>query len=366
MALAIKLALFAWGVYAFPFKQNPHETRWTIWSRWDATSYIHIADGFYSSQGLTKDQHEFLSHFPPFHPVVIRLAKAVLPCSTMMCGLIVSWIAGLAAAYFLALLAWHEFQDGGVALLAVLLFHLYPVSYFLITPYSESLYFLLALVSFYFLRIRPQYLLSATSIGLSVFTRLLGITLLPVLGLRIWIDVRQGKSRLRSFALLSIPVLAAFAYLLINRVVYGSAFFFFHHAYIDPQMLHRPNVPLWETVTGLWRFAQLSLDGIWDPFFMQTLGWGSLFTLLVGIVTAWGAARKLVPWEYSVYSACYILFYSSFHWGLSNARYSYGAFPIFFALARGLPRPLLWQWIVISAGFLLFFTKRYVSGGWAF
>jgi Gpi18-like mannosyltransferase len=103
--------LFAWGIHAFAFKQHPDETLWTIWSRWDAASYLHIADGFYTSQGLTKNQHDFLSHFPPFYPLVVRLVKSVSPFSTMMSGLLVSWLAGLAAAYLLAQLAWHEFRD---------------------------------------------------------------------------------------------------------------------------------------------------------------------------------------------------------------------------------------------------------------
>jgi hypothetical protein len=83
-ALTIKLILFAWGVHAFAFQQHPHETLWTIWSRWDAASYLHIADGFCNSQGLTKNQHDFLSHFPPFYPLVIKLVKSVSPFSTMM------------------------------------------------------------------------------------------------------------------------------------------------------------------------------------------------------------------------------------------------------------------------------------------
>lgn len=35
-------------------------------------------------------------------------------------------------------------------------------------------------------------------------------------------------------------------------------------------------------------------------------------------------------------------------------------------VARAIPRTLLWEWLVVSIGFLLYFSYRYVNGWWAF
>ena len=92
----------------------------------------------------------------------------------------------------------------------------------------------------------------------------------------------------------------------------------------------------------------------------------SLSLLKVLACTLAGAALKVVPWEYTLYSICFISFYSSFAWGISNARYSFGAFPIFFVLARARPRLLGWIFLVPSVAGLLYFSKLYVWGYWAF
>src|ERR1700730_2161810 len=196
IALATKLALFAWGVHEFNFKKNPTETAITIWSEWDSLTYLRIADKHYSAEDMPKDQHEFDSHFPPLHPLLIRCVIEGLHVSPELAALLVSWTAGLVAAYLLAQLAWHEFRDTWSVIMTGILFHVYPVAYFLITPYSESVSFLLIFTAFYFLRVRPRPILCATSLGLAILTRLMSITLAPVLGLKLLLAVR---ARNRSF-----------------------------------------------------------------------------------------------------------------------------------------------------------------------
>lgn len=366
IALVTKLALFAWGVHEFNFKKNPTETAITIWSEWDSLTYLRIADKHYSAEGMPKDQHEFDSHFPPFHPLLIRCVTEGLHVSPELAALLVSWSAGLIAAYLLAQLAWYEFRDTWSVIMSGILFHVYPAAYFLITPYSESVSFLLIFTAFYFLRVRPRPILCATSLGLAILTRLLSITLAPVLGLKLFLEVRARKISAWNLLVLGFPLVAVGIYLAINYFVYGSPFFFLHHVYTDPMIPRKPAIPLRETVSALWHFA----DELSRPkrmrFFMETLGWNSLFTAFVLLVTLWGIIKKAIPWEYSIYSLCYILFFSSFEWGIGNVRYSYGAFPIFFILARSVTRTLLWEWLAISVCLLLYFTQRYTNGLWAF
>lgn len=366
IALATKLAILAWGIHSFPFKKEPHHTAVTIWTRWDGIGYLRIADTLYRAKGVSKGEHELDSHFPPLHPLLIKLVKTVLPFSPDLSALLISWIAGLIAAYLLAQLAWHEFHDTWSVIMSGILFHLYPVSYFLITPYSESLYFLLVFTAFYFLRVQPRPILCASSLGLAILTRLMAITLAPVLALKLLFEIRARKRTLRCLLILGIPLVAVAIYLSINYFVYGSPLFFLNHVYADPMVPRKPTIPLRETIFAVWDFGKMVSQLKWDRFFMETLGWSSLFTGFVLLVTLWGIIRRAIPWEYSLYSLSYILFFSSFNWGMSNARYSFGAFPIFFVLARAIPRALLWEWLAVSVGFLLYFSHRYVNGFWAF
>lgn len=368
IALAIKLLIFAWGVHVFPFEKERGQTAVSIWNRWDGVGYLRIADTFYSGKapGVSKGEHELDSHFPPLYPLLIRVVKTVLPISPVCSALLISWVAGLIAAYLLAVLAWHEFRDTWSVIMSVILFHVYPVSYFLITSYSESLYFLLVLGAFYYLRVQPRPLLCASGIALAILTRLMAINLLPVLGLKLLFEVRARKRALWHLVILGIPLAGVAIYLFINYFAYGNPLFFLKHVYVDPTVPRKPAIPLRETAVALWDFGKMLSEQKWDRFFMETLGWSSLFTGFVLLVTLWGIIRRAVPWEYSLYSLSFILFYSSFTWGMGNARYSYGAFPIFFILARAIPRALLWEWLVISVSFLLYFSYRYVNGWWAF
>lgn len=366
IALVTKLALFAWGVHSFPFHKEPSQTVVTIWSRWDSLTYLRIAKTHYSAKGLPKDQHEFDSHFPPLQPLLIRITRQILRVSPELSALLVSWIAGLAAAYLLALLAWHEFRDTWTVIMIGILFHLYPVAYFLITPYSESLSFLLIFTAFYFLRVRPRPILCATSLGLAILTRLMSINLAPVLGIKWLLEIRARTRPLWHLLFLGIPVLAVGIYLGINYFVYGNPLFFLKHVYTDPMVPRKPAIPLRETVSSLWHFGVMVSQQKWDKFFMDTLGWSSLFTGFALLVTLWGIVKRAIPWEYSLYALLYILFFSSFDWGIGNARYSYGAFPIFFVLARAISRTLMWEWLVLSVCLLLYFCQRYATGLWAF
>lgn len=365
IALSTKLAILAWGIHVFPFEKERGRTAVTIWHHWDGIGYLRIAETLYSAKGVgvSKGEHELDSHFPPLYPLLIRLVKTVLPISPILSALLISWIAGLIAAYLLAQLAWHEFQDTWSVIMSVILFHVYPVSYFLITSYSESLYFLLIFTAFYFLRVQPRPILCASSIGLGILTRLMAINLLPVLGLKLLFEIRARKRTLWHLLILGIPLVALGVYLAINYFVYGSPLFFLQHV---AAIQRKPAIPMRETLFAVWDFGKMISEQRWDRFFMETLGWSSLFTAFALLVTLWGIIRKAIPWEYSLYSLSYILFFSSFNWGMSNARYSFGAFPIFFILARAIPRTLLWEWLVVSIGFLLYFSYRYVNGWWAF
>ncbi len=365
-ALFTKLGLFFWGALGYPFHKAPDETFLSIWSAWDSEHYLRIAEAGYSPEGISEDRFRFISHFPPGYPAVTGGAARIFGMSYLHAGLAVSLFSGLAAAYLLALLAWHEFKEPRTVLWTTVLFHLYPVSYFLITPYSESLYFLAVLGFFALLRFRPRYFAAGVTSAAAILVRLMGVNLVPVLALRIIADMRARQARAWNLLVLALPAAAVAGYLALNAISWGDPLYFLQHVYEDPNTPRHPNYPLRETIGTLRSVGKMIASGSYERKFMETLGWGGVLTAFALAVTLFGTARRLVPWEYSVYSLSYLLFYSSFDWGISNARYSYGAFPIFFVLARMRPRVLPWLLVLPFAAGLLYFSKRYVWGYWAF
>jgi len=365
-AIVSKIGIFAWGVSHYPFEQHPDADYFSIWQHWDAAHYLHIAEHGYSPEKISAGRFQLFSHFPPFYPLVVAIVSKMIRFSVADTGMLVSFVCGVAATCLLASLAWHEFRSWNTAFWSSLLFLAYPVSYFFITPYSESLYMVLVLVTFHLLRVKERPIASSIASALAVLTRLMGIALASVYACRIIVQLRGGTFRLRNAATLVPAALAAFAYLALNRVVWGDWFFFLHHVYTDPSIPRTPRLPMGETFESLKTIVSNTLAGTYDSGFMNQLGWGAVLTMFAFSVSILGAAAQIIPWDYSVYSLSYILFYSSYNWGISNARYSIGAFPIFFVLARLRPKFLAYLWLALFTFGLLYFSKRFVWEYWAF
>lgn len=365
IALTTKLGLYAWAALRFPFDGRNEDTPLSIWNRWDAPHYLRIAEAGYSSSGISEGRFQLISHFPPLHPLIVAMARYLSGSTFLQAGMFVSLFFGILAAYLFARIAWMEFQSPNVVIRSSILFHLYPVSYFLITPYSESVFFVFLFSSFLLLRGRKELLLSSMSIACALATRLMAVGLVPVLLVRMFQERKNKSRRLLIFGI-SLPCLVLLGYLLLNKIIWGDPFFFLQHVYEDPSTPRYPVFPLRETVTSLIDLGQRIQAGHVEASFLETLGWGSVLTAFVLIISLVGAWRQLLPWEYSLYSIGYILFYSSFNWGISNARYSFGAFPVFLLLAQLRSRLSMWLLVLLFTPGLLYFSKCFVWGYWAF
>lgn len=101
---------------------------------------------------------------------------------------------------------------------------LFPTSFFFGSVYSESLFFLLTLLSFYFAR-KKQWLLVGVFGALASATRVVGIVLLPVLFIE-YITQKQ-KSVKNLLGMLLIPF-GAIMYAIYNYVRWGNPLYFLH------------------------------------------------------------------------------------------------------------------------------------------
>ncbi len=111
-----------------------------VWQRFDVIHYTRIATFGYHDVQLTV--------FYPLFPLLIKLAAPLVGGHVLLAALVVSNIACLLALIvFYRLLADEQFEAGASrrALMYLLVF---PAGFFLLVPYTESLFLLLSLLCF--------------------------------------------------------------------------------------------------------------------------------------------------------------------------------------------------------------------------
>ncbi|MEI6290609.1 MAG: mannosyltransferase family protein [Chloroflexota bacterium] len=140
------------------------------WLRWDTICYLLIAEHGYSF-------NKFLSVWPPFYPLLIRLVS-IFRIPSIISGLLISLLSTLIA--FSLIFSFVKQQTGEYkARQTLLLYAIFPVSFFFIAGYTESLFLAIVLGAFFFAS--QEKWLSAGLFGiLAVLTRNQGLLLSPV------------------------------------------------------------------------------------------------------------------------------------------------------------------------------------------
>jgi hypothetical protein len=363
-ALAIKCLVFFYCYLNFDFSRYGNETMFSIWNRWDAAHFLRIAEHYYDPEGLPKSQFEMLSHFPPLFPLLIRFFSFAFQVSYLHAALLLSSAANLAATYLLAHLAYFEFRSGRAAFLTAAFFNLYPLSYYTLAPYADSSYLFVVIAFFLMLRGFDRLFAPAILAGCAVLIRLLGLSLLPVFALRLVLGIRDRVDPLWRVVLFVFPIGALAGYMVLNQYIWNDSFFFFHPP--SGGTAEGFSFPFSDTFRGLSLLLRKSFLGTLDSSFMETLGWGALFTTFVLALTLWSALQQALPWEYWFYGLCYIVSYSCYYGGKSDARLSFGVFPAFLVLGRIRNPYLIGFLLILFTGLQCFFAERFTQGGWAF
>ena len=222
------LALIAWDVLilflAWPLRcllngSMTLQQSMEAWVSGDSYHYLCIAKDWYLSSGEIDRIVQLV--FLPGYPILIRVVHFIIPNWTYA-ALTVSGICFALAGTLFYRLARLDLGDGGArrALTALCLF---PGSFFLAAPMSESL-FLLCCVGCLYLARKEKWLPACLLGAYAAFTRSLGITLLVPLILEL-VHIRK-KVRFADCASLLLVPLGFAAYLLVNQQVAGNPFQF--------------------------------------------------------------------------------------------------------------------------------------------
>jgi hypothetical protein len=181
---------------------------WDTFARYDSGWYYQVAQNGYvfvkggPSAGIGKPGK---IAFFPLYPLLMRYVGRLfgdMPAAAYFGGIVVSWtsfIAAMVALYFLARLDLPPRQ----AERAVVLTAVFPFSFFFGMVYTEALFLLLVVVSFYAFRTQ-HWLPGGIAGGLATATRVNGVLLWPALA---WLAYRNAKPTLRDRTLAAIGLL---------------------------------------------------------------------------------------------------------------------------------------------------------------
>ncbi len=188
-----------------------------VWGRWDAVHYLDIG---------TRGYHGTDMAFFPLFPLLVGILGKMMG-NHLIAGMLVSTAAFFFGLLFLYKLVEHEF-DRSVARRAIFYVSIFPTAVFFSAVYTESLFFMLTVASFYYMRERRWWLAGAIGL-LASMTRVEGILLVVPFAIE-WYgahkaDMRNNLSTLLPIALIPVGLLLYMGYL---WVLNGDPLYFSH------------------------------------------------------------------------------------------------------------------------------------------
>ncbi|KKR09820.1 MAG: hypothetical protein A3D24_01830 [Candidatus Blackburnbacteria bacterium RIFCSPHIGHO2_02_FULL_39_13] len=195
-----------------------------IWANFDGRHYLNIAVLGYRN---------FDFAFFPLYPSIISLLGYVFPIPHLYLGIGVSF-----ASYFVAMIMIYKIvkidYKNSIAKSTLLFLSFFPLAFFYNSVYPDSIFLLLTTLSFYCAR-KKRWVLAGIVGGLSVFTRISGLSLLPALAVEWYIQNNGSQTNFKKIVLkfsnsllitLSLTLLGLVAYMVYLRINFGDWFLF--------------------------------------------------------------------------------------------------------------------------------------------
>jgi hypothetical protein len=387
------LAVLAWFLFpkntggAFAFFTQPdfdvwHNRMLGMWSTWDASWYMQIAE-----RGYLADVRSLA--FFPLYPALVGVAGRLLGGGYLAAGLLISTaLTGLALTVLHRLVAF-DF-DARLARRTVLYLCVFPVAFYLFAVYTEALFMALVLLCFLAMRVWRAWWWAGLFAALAALTRGPGALLIIPLawewGRLQWLSVEGAENqsalwRARVSALLrpaalaiALPLLAVIGWGLYQQVILNVP----ADAALQAQAYWQRSFEWpWVTVIdSLKVFFAPGANGLpvfnpsWDmPDHLLDATF--LVTGLVLLLAAsWECWQRRLPLSYLLYMAPGMLLpllTPVLHQpALSYPRFSLVLFPIFILLARSSWRARWWYYTSVYVSLTLqgLLFMRFANGFW--
>lgn len=272
----------------FPYAEsllfNSHLPKF-IWSfaNFDGVHYLTIAKSGYAAN--------FTQVFFPLYPILMRTLN-ILINNYVLSGLIISNLA-----FFLSLVLFYkllklDFDDNKI-INTILLFIIFPTSFYFGSIYTESLFFLFVIASFYSAR-KNNWLLAGFFGFLASLTRFFGVFLLPALLIECYLQKRSLRSVI---PLMLIPI-GLSLYMLYLKTNFNDPLFFIHAQPVFGAQRTSGDIILFPQVVFRYIKILLSVNPLSLPFF------NALFEFIVSILFLFLSLAALIKTRlsYSIFS----------------------------------------------------------------
>ena len=312
----------------------------TAWERFDALWFLKVAEQGY---GLTDRSAVFF----PLYPLLIRVVSFVIGGRPFAASLIVSNTALFSAMVLFYLLTKDELSEEE-ARRSVVYLAVFPTAFFLLAPYSESLFHFLTSAAILAAR-RGRWEMAGVAGALAALTRGVGVLLVILLVGEAIRQARDGRAGvpLRGFIWSLGPLAGAGSYLLYWGLRAGDWLAPLHSQEGWQRHLSDP-------LSALYRGTQEAFRWVGSyPGGYHMLDW----MIAVPVLAAAGYALIRLPVSYSLYAWASIVLPLSFIFEprplMSFPRFAVVIFPIYWAAARWTAgHPLRHELVLCVSGVL--------------
>lgn len=325
----------------------------SAFANFDGVYYLIIPD-----RGYTLDTAGFF----PLFPLIIKLTTGNLSAfdpRQFFIALILVCVFFVLALIFLFKLIRLDHRDN-IAFLSIVFLLVFPTSFFFANIYSESLFLLLTVVSFYFARKR-KWLISSILALLLTGTRFIGIAIIPALIFE-FIKNEKGEARellKKGWSIILTP-LGLLGYMIFNHLQFGNAFQFIQaQGSLQNERSIDRLVPIPQTVA---RYINIlfTVDPKIFEWKIALLEISIFIFAVIMLITAW---RKKMRSSYIIFAALALFIPSSTGTLSGFPRYALVLFPIFIVLALIKKRWIKIAYSIVSVILLIilfmFFSKGY-------
>lgn len=306
---------------------------------WDGGHYVGIAQFGYSE----KFQYAFF----PLYPLTIKAVNQVVN-NYFFSALAISIISSLLAVNFLYRLISIDFSKKLAEKVIVLLLF-FPTSFYFLTVYSEGLFFLLVILTFYFLR-GGNLFLATIFASLASAARPMGLALVMALILETYFTA--GITKKNWYVILSPLGFIIYCVYLFQQT--SDPFYFITAEKYWLRNISNPGLGFWQAL------KEIFTPGFIENNFTAVL---NLFFAIFGLGMVFRSFRFLSI-SYSIYgliSVALPLFSSSLS---SMPRFLLPIFPIFILLALLKNERLIFAYQLISIMLLSAFAILFINGYW--
>ena len=335
---------------------NYQENPWVYsWANFDGEHYLAIAiDGY---KGLEQA-------FFPIYPLLMSFLSGPWYASTefalfptTLAGLVVSNVAFLLALFFLFKLLLFDYSKK-FAFFVLIVLLTYPFSFYFGAVYGESLFLLLAVLSFYFAR-KNNWILASLFGIVSSATRIFGVLLAPAHLLDLW-----KEKKLKKYGLFAVAIpLGLIVYIFYQWQTVGDPLAFYRLQKLVGEQ-HQSGLTLLPQVYYRYVKMLLTVD-MANPIY-QTIVLEFITGIAFFLLPIYGYFKKM-PLSYVFFALAGFLsptIQGSFS---SVPRYVIVFFPSFIVLAlliSKFPRKARYAYLVVSLLLMFFEAALFLRGYW--